>query len=123
MFTLDVKNTIRINPAELDKFSTLHKRALNKCLIKSPGWAEVSYLNKLKTGTFERRTYLLTYLFACLEKQFGFAIEIAKNGYDKTKDPFFLELKETGLSKIKHNNLGWPRVMIKKAGNKLLSYL
>ena len=123
MSTLDVKSTIRINPAVLNKFSTFHKRAVNKCLIKSPGWAEVSYLNTLKSGTFERRTYLLTYLFACLEKQFGFAIEIAKDGYDKTKDSFFLELKESSINKIKSNNLGWPRVMIKKAGNKLLSYL
>jgi len=123
MSTMDVKSTIRINPAELNKFSSLHKRAVNSCLVKSPGWAEITYLNTLKSGIVERRTYLLTYLFACLEKQFGFAIEIAMEGYNKTNDPFFLELKESSINKIKSNNLSWPRVMIKKAGSKLLSYL
>ncbi len=123
MSGIDVKQAQRLNPEVVNGMSGLHRRALNKSMTKSPGWAEVCYINPLATGSFDKRTYLLTYLFAFVEKQYGFAIEIANSGYAATQDPYFLELKDRAIRKIKHNNLGWPRAMVKRAGAKLLSYL
>lgn len=123
MSGMEVKGTQRISPAELKDFQPFHRKALHHCMIKSPGWAEVSYINALEKGTYDKRSYLLTYLFAYLEKQFGFAIEIAKSGFEATQDPIFMELNEEAIKKIKRNNLSWPRVMIKKAGNKFFSYM
>ncbi|NOT74811.1 MAG: hypothetical protein HOP08_07765 [Cyclobacteriaceae bacterium] len=120
--TMEVKGTQRINPKELSYFQGFQKKAIDKCLMKSPGWAELSYINSLKRGAFDRRAFLLTFLFACLENQYGFACEVADEGYGVTQDSFFLELKKKAIAEIKKNNRQWPRVMLKKAGNKIISY-
>jgi len=121
MSNMEVKGVQRINPNYLNDFSGIHKKALQKCLKKSPGWAEVTYMNRLKTGTHDKRTYLLSYVFALIEKQFGFAIEIANQGFLITNDGYFNELKNYAIKKIKNNNYKWPLIMTQKAINKILT--
>jgi len=58
----------------------------------SPGWGEVCYLNTLQNEKADTRSYLLSYVFALLEKQYGFAIEVAEKAYSKTNDAFFKKL-------------------------------
>ncbi len=123
MSRMEVKGAHRIAPGELGNFSWIHKKTWRHSLMKSPGWAEVTYLNSLDKGPYSKRTYLLTYLFAWLEEQFGFALDVALAGYSNSQDPFFLELKESALGRMRRNNLGWPRILLKKAVGKLISYL
>ena len=123
MSSMDVKGTQRITVEEMRTLSPNHQRAMAKCLIKSPGWAELCYLNTLRLGKFDRRAWMLAYMFSWIEGQYGFAIEIANRAYATTGEAFFLELKDDGHKKIRNNNWSLPRVMLKKVANKLLSYL
>ena len=123
MSAMKVVETHRISPAEVSSLPGIHRKAINKCMVMAPGWAEVCYLNGLSKIPFEKRTYLLTFLFAFIEKQYGFALEVAKSGLSASQDPFFSELKEDAIRQIKSNNLRWPRVMFKRAVNKIVRYL
>lgn len=123
MSRMDVKGAHRIEADELRAFPAAQQHSWRHFLIKSPGWAEVTYLNTLKGGPYEKRTYLLAYLFAWLEQQYGFALDIAKHGFAQTNDPFFEELKNSAAGKIKNNALNWPRMLARKVVGKLLSYL
>lgn len=121
--TMEVKGTQRISPEVVESFSGIDARVWKHCLMKSPGWAELSYLNPLQKGKYPKRSYLLAFVFALLEKQFGFALEIARSGYAATNDPYFNELHDEAMKLIHKNNLSWVRVFVRKAGRKLFSYV
>ena len=123
MSSLEVKGTQRIRPAELEVFTRFRKTLWPHGLRESPGWAEVTYLNPLTKGAFPRRAYLLTYLFALLERQFGFAAEIATTAHERFDDSFFLDLKQEAVTKIRASLWDLPRILAKRVGHKLLSYL
>lgn len=120
MSRMDVKGAHRIDANEL---KDVQQNSWRHFLIKSPGWAEVTYLNTLRGESYEKRTYLLTYLFAWLEQQYGFALDIARRGFEQTNDPFFQELKNLAGVKINNNALRWPGMLARKLVGKLLSYL
>ncbi len=69
-------------------------------LKTSPGWAEVSYLNTLlPTERFDRRDYLLTWVFSSLHEQHGFALEVATRGVERFGDAIFRELAQESLDR------------------------
>jgi hypothetical protein len=89
---------------------TLEKITKNKFLQKlvtfshrsSPGWAELLYLNKEVEGSGIRE-HLLAWIFAVLQKQYGYAFEIADSGESKFRDEIFTRMKEKSVSLINRN--------------------
>jgi len=64
-------------------------------LKTSPGWGEVTFINSFESrDTMDVRDHLLGWVFAILEDQFGFAMDIARSGHEKFLDPFFLKLSD-----------------------------
>lgn len=123
MSDLKIKGTQRISPKILNSLTTAHKYALTKCLNTSPGWGEATYLNTLREPNHDKRAHLLSYVFAIIEKQYGFAAEIALKAITKFNDPFFNYLEEYSISQIKTNNLRWPLTMFKRGVNKIYRYI
>jgi hypothetical protein len=94
---------------------------LTKRIIrKTPGWAEVTYLRQASSSVSERQLLLLL-VFALLEKQYGFALEITETGIKQYKSPLFKECQDAVWSKINAEKLKTPLVILKRQFNKLFS--
>ena len=84
----------------------IHKRFIGSGLIikKSPCWAEISYLNSFSnTELFDKRDFMLAFIFGILKKQFGFAFEIAAKGESIYGDKIFNEMKKYSKSRTDIN--------------------
>jgi hypothetical protein len=68
----------------------------------------------------EKRELLMLYIFALLEKQYGFALEIAEKAMSMENDPLFKQCKQAVLKKIQSEKWKTPLVILKKQINKLL---
>ena len=99
--------------SELGSFSA------GKIIRKSPCWAEVTYLRQpfLK----DQRQILLLYIFALLEKQYGFALEIADFGSQNFQDKIFTDCKNAALKKLRTEKWKIPFVIFKRQFNKLFA--
>ena len=96
MADITIRGSQRISRKILsEKFNRFWKMFVPKVLKTSPGWAEVTYLNTFKVSntSLDKRDFLLGWIFATLEKQYGFALEIARNGFQIHADPIFIELE------------------------------
>jgi hypothetical protein len=61
----------------------------------SPGWGEVTYMNKLQgERSWSKRDYMVSWVFACIERQYGFALEIALEGSERFADPLFHNMEQ-----------------------------
>jgi hypothetical protein len=70
--------------------------ALRKDRIKTaPGWAEVTFIHTFDDGIsgFGIREFLLGWVFAVMERQFGFALELAVQGKRRFNDVIFEEME------------------------------
>jgi hypothetical protein len=91
-----------------------------RMLRKAPGWAEVTYLRQPFDGTI--RQLLLLYVFACLEKQYGFALEVADHAIRQhPSEQLFKEARTAALKKLNAGKRTVPLVFIKRQLNKLFS--
>ncbi len=79
----------------------------------SPGWGELAYLNSFRDrASFGKREYLLGWIFAVLEGQFGFALELAQQGKESFRDPYFDELVSDTLRRMRWDIVrGIPRFL------------
>jgi hypothetical protein len=85
----------------------------------SPGWAELTYLKQPTVSSV--RQLLLLYVFALLEKQYGFALEVADLGVQAYEHEIFAQCREAVLRKITTEKIKAPLVMAKRKLNKLFS--
>lgn len=101
------------------KYLAAWQRRLIPSVIKtSPGWAEVCYLNRFSSPAgMEIREYLLGVIFAMINEQYGFALELTVNGEARFKEPIFTELKSAVLKKIP-----WIGTAMKKVIRKFILY-
>lgn len=113
--TMDVKGTQRLNEKYLADYGRF---SAERMVRRSPCWAEVTYL---KSSTSGIRNTLLLYVFALLERQYGFALEICDAALETTKEPVFNECRNAALGLLRKEKLKIPAVMIKKQFNKLFS--
>jgi hypothetical protein len=114
--TMEVKSIQRISQKYVaDVGPGTAKRALRK----TPGWAEVAYLQKIPSG--DQRQFLMLYIFAVLEKQYGFALEICDAARKIFTDLIFEECRAFVLSKIKAGRKQIPFVILKRQFQKLFS--
>lgn len=106
MSEIEVKGTQRIPSESLNKISNNEKvkKFIQFSMKVSPGWAEVQYLNTFKRR-FEKREYLLGWIFATISNQFGFALTIADQGLQQFSDDIFHEMKDQSVRQIRVNVL------------------
>jgi FkbM family methyltransferase len=68
----------------------------------SPGWGEVTYMNTMEGNrTWTKRDYFLAWVFACVQDQFGFALELALDGNRRFVDPLFADMEVYTLERAK----------------------
>lgn len=106
MCDIEIKGTHRI-PVELLNGMVLNeniKKLIQHSLKISPGWAEVKYINCFKEN-FEKRDYLLGWIFATISNQFGFALTLADHGLQQFADDIFTEMKNQSIRQINMNVL------------------
>ncbi len=83
-------------------FSEVEEKLLKRLFKGAPGYAEVTYLNSFRENDiFDKRDFLLGWVFATLENQHGFAIEIARKGLANFKDTLFEELVRDSVKRIR----------------------
>ena len=106
MSEIEVKGTQRISIENLNMISNNEdvKRFIQHSMKISPGWAEVKYFNSFR-GNLERREFLLGWIFAVINKQYGFALTLANEGSRKFGDKIFHEMKTQSIHQIKMNVL------------------
>jgi hypothetical protein len=104
MTNINIKGSQRISRITTVKsLSRLEQRCLPALLKTSPGWGEVSFLNSFTNAddSLDLRDYLLGWVFAVVEGQYGFAWELAKLGEARFHDPQFTELEQEALKFLK----------------------
>lgn len=111
-------------PKGVQRLNAIYQRKLGafvtgKIVKKSPCWAEVTYLRQ--PFFTDRREILLLYIFALLEKQYGFALEIADIGSQNFQDKIFANCKKAALKKLRTEKWKIPFVILKRQFNKLFA--
>lgn len=122
MTSLDVKGSQRISRQTVARYCTpMQRRFMHVLLKKAPGWGEVAYLNTFADDAahLDKRDFLLGWVFAVVEGQYGFAAEMAVRGYRRFGDPLFPRLEETALAKIGKGYVRIPVQLAKKFVRKL----
>ncbi|MBC7904936.1 MAG: hypothetical protein H7Y27_16030 [Gemmatimonadaceae bacterium] len=114
--TMDVKGTQRINHAYSSQFGQYMSERIVR---RSPCWSELTYLKNPTTQN--ERSLLLLYVFAMLERQYGFALEIADKAKALYKDNIFNDCHAAAMARLKGEKWKLPLVMAKKQFNKLFA--
>jgi hypothetical protein len=114
--TMDVKGVQRLQSDEVAGVSSF---VASKMLRKSPGWAEVTYLKQ--PGGLAPRQLLLLFVFALLERQYGFALEITDVALRRFPDALFRDCQTAAKEQLAKDRRRTPVVFFKRQINKLLS--
>jgi hypothetical protein len=113
--SMKVKGTQRLHERYAEQIGSF---ASQRIIKTAPGWAEISYLKQNTTGI---RNILLLFVFALLEKQYGFALEIVDDALQQYHEPIFQECKKSVLNKIATEKNKLPLVIMKRKFNKLFN--
>jgi hypothetical protein len=92
--------------------------ASSKIVKTSPGWAEITYLKN--SVNLSRRQLLLLMVFAVIERQFGFALELANEGMQQYEDSIFDKCRVSILNTIRKEKIKLPLLLVKRKLVKLL---
>ncbi len=114
--SMAVKGIQRLHANQVGKFGSF---TTGKIFRKTPGWAEVTYLRQPTLD--HQRQFLLLYVFALLERQYGFALEIIDFALRKHADPLFQDCQRAVRKKMNREKLKVPLVILKRQFNKLFS--
>ncbi|HLI94424.1 MAG TPA: hypothetical protein VKU83_12460 [Puia sp.] len=114
--TMDVKGVQRLRS---DQAAGVSPFVASKMLRKSPGWAEVTYLKQ--PAALTSRQLLLLYVFALLERQYGFALEITDVAMRQSPDALFRDCQTAAKEQLTKERRRTPLVFFKRKINKLLS--
>jgi hypothetical protein len=99
---INIKGSQRINPKNIELyFNNFEKNYLHERHIISPGWGEVTFFNK-NYQKLNKRDLLLFWVFSMIEKQYGFALEIAQQGKITYSDAIFDQMIKESLKKFKN---------------------
>ena len=90
-----------------------------RILRKTPGWAEATYLRQAILNS--PRNMLMLYVFALLERQYGFALEIADLASGHYPDKIFQDCKKAVWKQLRKEKIKIPLVILKRQFNKLFS--
>jgi hypothetical protein len=98
---MKTKGFPRLTNENLDNLTktTAIKKLIAFSQKPSPGWSELVYLTRLEKFT-SRRDFLLGYVFALIEEQYGFALNVAQLGATMHDSSIFSEMEKYALRKI-----------------------
>src|ERR1700730_3488555 len=94
---LDIKGSQRISRTSLSSLGRRDTRFIRFLLKKSPGWAEISYLNTFDAKAPSKRDLLLGWICSSIKRQDGHALAIAEKGIREQPDPFFEECRRASV--------------------------
>ena len=118
MSDLEVKGTQRMKRDTFDsRLSPLEQRLLGPVMKIAPGWGEVTYINTFSKYAeyFDKRDYLLGWIFAVIEKHYGFALEVAEQAAARYHDPIYDEMIKYTWRSIKLDYSKLPSYLISRA--------
>lgn len=114
--SMNVKGTQRLQNSYAARIGSF----LSERIIRtSPGWAELTYFRN--PGGLSCRSLLLLIVFALLEYQYGFALELADIGRQEFQDPLLDECRKAVLNKIQKEKKKIPLILLKRKINKLFA--
>ncbi|HMH31780.1 MAG TPA: hypothetical protein VK543_02060, partial [Puia sp.] len=113
--SMKVKGTQRLHVRYANQLGEFMSQRIIKT---SPGWAEICYL---KQSAASERHILLLCVFALLEQQYGFALEVIDFALQQYDNPIFGECKKAVLEKIRSEQKKLPLILMKRKFNKLLN--
>lgn len=108
MSDMAVKGSNRLHKDVASAFSAIERKYMVHLLKMSPGWVETTYLNSLCGGELGKRELLLGWVTATLQRQSGFALEVANRGHQRFGDGLFQELQHASISSIRRRYLNFP---------------
>ena len=114
--SMKIKGTQRLHSGYSHKIGPFMSKRI---LRSSPGWGEISYIKQPNFA--DRRRLLLLFVFAMLERQYGFALEVADAALKHFSDSVFHECKNAAMSKIQYEKRKIPLVILKRKLNKLFA--
>jgi hypothetical protein len=117
---LDVKGTQRIGGKALETLGALDRKLIGRLLKKSPGWAEISYLNTFSGHTYAKRELLLGWTLSSIKGQHGHALAIAEKGMSGHGDPFFEQCRRTSITRLRRRYPNAAVRAVKSAISRLL---
>jgi len=117
---MTVKGSQRIHRTTKNKKLKRISEKLIRLMIKtSQGWAEVLYFNSFhRSELFDQSDYLLAWVFATIQKQHGFGLDLALRGQEKFKDPVFNKLEKYSYGEILKGAFGIPFYIARRAFNR-----
>ena len=116
---LDPRPAKRLRADFLEGLSPLRRRAVPLLLAGAPGWCEMAYLNSFaRVEELTKREYLLGWVFAVLEKQYGFALQLAHDGDLRFPDPLFARLRRDAQRRIAGGCWRIPALLVKLCAQK-----
>ena len=116
MSSLQVKGSKRIHSSLLPLFNNISfRRRIPLAIRNSPCWCEMTYLHMLSGNSFERRDYLICIVFSLIEKQYGFALELADRGTRIFGDDLFRKIYKIIYRNIVLRSLNIPMQLIRRA--------
>jgi hypothetical protein len=90
---LKLKGTLRMAPEDAARLAGQETTGLAAALPTAPGWGEMRYLNTFRgTGPSSKRDWLLGWVIACVNEQFGFALDLCRRAHVAIPDPLFVSL-------------------------------
>jgi hypothetical protein len=114
--SMNVKGTQRLQNSYAQQMGEF----LSERIIRSsPGWAELTYLRSPEGLSI--RSLLLMIVFALLESQYGFALELADKGILQFRNPLLDECRQAVLRKIQGEKMKIPLILLKRKINKLFA--
>jgi hypothetical protein len=98
------KGAERLTQSDLSAFTnnSLLKKLIQFSHRKSPGWAEITYINSFKNNQ-SIRDYLLGWIFSVIHKQYGFSLKLSKEGKFKFDNKIFDKMNHYSLQKMKND--------------------
>ena len=81
------------------------------------GWQKFILMPDLRS----ERSFLLLFVFALIEKQYGFAVEIIDEAMINFPTPLLRECREAVLTQLERNRLRVPLVVLKRQIIKIFS--
>jgi hypothetical protein len=100
------KGAERLTQSDLSAFTNnnLLKKLIQFSHRKSPGWAEITYINSFKNNQ-SIRDYLLGWIFSVIHKQYGFSLKLSKEGKFKFDNKIFDKMNHYSLQKMRNDLL------------------
>jgi hypothetical protein len=109
---LDVKGSQRISGSSISSLGRFDRRFIRFLLKKSPGWAEISYLNTFDGKASSGRDLLLGWICSSIKGQHGHALAIAEKGIRAQSDPLFDECRRASVWRLRRR---YPNLALRAA--------